>query len=513
MDICIVTGNELCIVIRIFPANPAYGSLFLCWNERKIMKRFMLCAMLLWAGIAGAQWDRLVHLTNDSFQHLRPQIIVDDSLHLHIFAVRSVFEHNPYQPTTLSHYLFDSWGNVLHAPISLSIDSCFENYTPGVLLDRDGYIHVVWGSTWENPYNAAMMYSRMSVSGEILTGPTIIPSDELYFYAQNGINLVQRQNGEIWIGADTHYAVLSATGDVITPFTAILQPAQRANQVILGATPNNQIWACLRYIDEDQSIRLLRLDTTGQQTEIVSTGWPQWIQMGPGAFYVDTMNTFHYILGRDDWGFFYQRDPRNGDSVTTYVFDSTPHGVGTTYFSLINRDTLLCLWEQPEGLFRVGYSLSGQNVIPPIVARPGIFEASVSYASQWRQGSLWVVGVTQSSGGAPTQLAMIHIPDANEPPNAIEKPSSRTAQVLPEIQVYPVPARTTLNIQLPVAATRGFHLELYNLLGQRIEYRDVRVMERNIVNLALPDNLPSGIYFVRVTVPSQAWTTHFIHLP
>ena len=115
------------------------------------MKRGIIVEWRLWiatllliglASIARGQWDQVVTVSPDSFYHAWPSFVVDDSFHLHIFCARR-YVGGLFPRDALFYLKTDSWGNLLSGPTNLWPDSQYIDYTPGVLLARDGTIHLV----------------------------------------------------------------------------------------------------------------------------------------------------------------------------------------------------------------------------------------------------------------------------------------------------------------------------------------------------------------------------------
>ncbi|MBU0509810.1 hypothetical protein KKH27_13380 [bacterium] len=266
---------------------------------------------------AFCQWDRHFPIAQDTFAHGFPQILVDDSLRLHVFDVR---QHN--QPdgvrSSLYYQQFDHWGNPLTTPMNVFQDDHWQDYGAGVLLDRNNQIHVVWCRFYHiiPPTGNRVYYTSLSLEGQVLTDPFVMVTPYRNYAVQAGINLVQSEDGRIWVALDHFFAVLDEAGNVLQPFQPVYDPFYAINQPILASAPNNQVWAAVRFIDSTQNVSVVRVDTSVLVMEEVSGAYPDWLQMTPEAFFIDSTGAFHYVLYREDAGLVYQRDGRDGSPPT-----------------------------------------------------------------------------------------------------------------------------------------------------------------------------------------------------
>jgi hypothetical protein len=473
----------------------------------------LLFVVALWVSAGIGQWNQVTLLTDDNHFHHWPQIVVDDSLRLHVFDVRSLTETSE-QPASLFYQRFDNWGNSLGLPLELLPDpNILTDFTPGVFLDRMQNVHVVWGRGYDPPHgpDSAFFYARLSANGAILTGPQwIYPQDIPQFYIQSDINMVQSVSGDIWVACDSWVMAVSESGDVVVPLRPILEPYYRAVQAILGSHPDGSVWACVRYLgSNEQNISVVRVDVPGLLPEVVSPGNGYLVQMTPEAFFVDSTGVFHYVVFRDDAGLLYQRDARDGSPADTIVFDPSPYGVGSTFFTLVGRDTLEYIWGQTlpiQGFLRVGFRLAGGYAFQPIVVPQRDFSISSTSCFHWKRGSYWMAGVTTGHVSLRPQVGIIHVPGPNEPPNATEfRP--RFIPDSPRLSVYPNPLNPTGVIVMELARRGVVNVEVFDVLGRRAANLANGVFEAGHYELQFDGReLPTGIYFVQMQTSGQMVT-------
>ena len=460
----------------------------------------LLCLM---AGIAWGQWDESVLLTDDEYRHRFPQLLVDSLYHVHLFDIRCLVPGPHDAPNSLYYQQFTNWG----VPITEAIELLpgggqdRQDYQPGMILDSEGNIHVVWGRyEGEVPADFHMYYCRLNMSGEITTSPFAVElENDPDFYVQGGVHLAESPDGLIWITCLTHVFVVNHAGEITEPLHPIVTHWAQSSGAIPACTPNGEVWACIRYWGPPtnlQNISIVRVDIPDQLPEIASgPDSGEWIQMGPEAFGIDTAGAFHYILFRDDAGFFYQRDPRDGEPIDTTVIDPAPYGDVSTQFTRVGSDTLMYVWTrtlpQPV-LLRVAFSISGDAIGGPLSV-PQVMGATSDQTVQWRGGGYWVAGGDEGSIPFVWQAAMIHVPGSNEPPNATS-PSEMPLRI-DMISVYPNPFNESVILSFPARAMRG--IALYDLLGRLVIRQDILPHQTSLfLDKRVTSGLPSGVFFV-----------------
>jgi hypothetical protein len=482
----------------------------------KLLRLVLLFVCGLAAKEVFAQWDRLIFLTNDDYGYDYPQILVDDSLRLHVFAVRVDFSTDPIT-TSQFYQRFDNWGNPLCPQMEMLPDSHLRDYGAGVIMDRNQVIHIAWGREFDQPWRPMELYARMNTQGEFLTPPTEIMIPNAQGVIESGINMVQDCTGIIWVSYSSAVMAFSENGDIAVPLHLLLPPTLWAEDAIIAVNPLGQVWACFRLIGIPpyQNISIMRVDTADSTLEFVSTAsGPFEIQMTQEAFYIDTSGAFHYILYRDDSGLFYQRDPRSGSPRDTVVFDQAPYGIGSTYFTLVGTDTLQYMWGQTlpaDGLLRVGFSLSGDMVLGPLFLPLSTFFLYGDYHFAWKRGGYWVIGngTEEDFSG----MCMIHVPGPEEPPNAVRTPRSQQNNTLLIINIYPQPVQGLLNIQLPFRANGAIEAQVFNILGQHVTMEKLQGLNESSFQISLPTSSAAGTYYLSVRTGTHTFVTPFIHIP
>lgn len=268
----------------------------------------VLCLCLGISSVAFGQWDRQIRLTNDRYEYGYLRIIVDDSLHLQAFYTRSL-DTLAGQPNSLFYQRFNNWGNPLCQPINVLPDSHSyrfdQDYEPGVFLDRNQVIHVVWTRYWDRgPNHYGMFYARMDLNGNFLTLPTALDLNGIGT-TQSGVNMVQTANGDIWMSDGYTFMKFSEDGQALTVRERILEPRPWVEGARFQVDSHNHVWALARYFYSTfpQQIALIRIDTTDRQPEFLwENQGTQEIQMTPQGFLIDPAGNFHYIIYREDWG-------------------------------------------------------------------------------------------------------------------------------------------------------------------------------------------------------------------
>ena len=480
------------------------------------MAWIMLC--VLCAAPAHAQWNQPVQLTSDTFSNGQADFVVDDSFRIHLFYVSRI--HDFPQNYALHYRRFDSWGSPISARMEMVPDTFHDESSPGVLLDRNQNLHVVW-TRWYPFFpdrKARAYYARMNPQGEFLTGPYQLSCEECELLYPGGINLVQDCTGVVWVGCGAYYCSLTENGEVITPLRPLTEGLGPfwAEVALLALSPSDEVWACSRITSGGgvipQNIGVVRLDTTVRQLEVVSPNDPEneIFGMSANAFLIDPAGAFHYVLYRDDRGLFYQRDARDGSPSDTIVLDPDPWGDGATGLTLAG-DTLNHLWGQtlPQtGILRVGISLAGERVYGPqfLSFSPSGFGLDSYSRLIWKEGSYWLVGgnfnLTEQRG----QVCVIHVPGPNEPPNAIDM-RPRLFPDSPRLSVYPNPLNPMGVVVMDLARRGVVSVEVFDVLGRRAANLANGVFEagRHELNFDARE-LSTGIYFVQMQTAEQMVT-------
>ncbi len=486
------------------------------------MIKVSVLLLLLWAGAATAQdWGSHVVITSDDSGHGNAQAVLDDAWRLHVFYIRRIVRPGSVS-STLAYRRFDSWGNSLSEPVDIGFDSCNHiDGSAGVLLDRNQNIHVVWSRSrrWPCANEEMMLYSRLDTAGSILTEPIRLTDPGINYFVYDGISMVQDCTGIIWVSASTGYWAFSEVGEVLIPTTHIVEPPWYAEVSILDRDPQDRIWALIRNISlggQPQNISVVRIDTVGSEFEIISPNdsLHEIFGMGPLGFQIDSIGVFHSILWRDDAGLFYQRNPRDGQPSDTLLIDPFAYSSGQMQLSWIGADTLLLLWgnsmEPTPGFDLDGFHLNGSWAWGPEHVTHQGFGFSNLAPILWRAGSCWVVGGSVVNGQG--QLAMIHIPGPEEPPNAVGNLPRQQPQPIMSITVYPQPVSDAFSFRVdPLLAGRR-DVRLYNLLGQQIA-AFTPSEQAGIVRYVMPTGLSAGMYFLIVQTPTRTLRTTFLYVP
>jgi hypothetical protein len=476
----------------------------------------MLWLLLIFMPLAAeAQWDQVVMLTHDSLEHGAGPFVVDDSLRLHAFDVRISHATSP-QHSSLYYQRFDSWGNPLGAAVDILPDSShWLDYGSGVLLDRNQVIHVIWSRVWDAPSASALYYARYNTQGDRLS-LVELPQPQDYFFMHCCVDVVQDSAGVIWVEFFSLVMTLSEDGEVLTPFQFFVPSFENVEHSMLAVGPSGEVWTSYRDTDSSgQSVRLMRLDTTAQEFEIVvdDQGVPG-VQCNVEAFYIDTTNAFHFMLYRDGDGIFYERDPRDGDLPDTSVVDPSPWGTGDTDFTLVGGDTLLYLWGQElpqSGINRVGFHLTGERAFGPILSSPWI---SLVDRFPWKEGSMWVPGGGGDGTTPYSQLVMIHIPGPNEPPNSASDPARPPNVASRQLQVFPQPSSGMIALAVPSQRPgESTEVTVFNTLGQIVYVGQLPSNQKGVVQLRLPPSVAAGRYYISVRTGSEVLTSPLIYFP
>ncbi|MDD5088445.1 MAG: T9SS type A sorting domain-containing protein [bacterium] len=431
--------------------------------------------------------------------------MVDDSFHLHVFCARGLNGISGF-PSSLFHLKFDSWGNLLSGPTELLPGNHYVDYSPGVLLDRNGVIHLLWSRSSDWPVPPQVIYARLNTNGEFLTPPTVTNTTGC---VQKGMNLVQNINGDVWAVGESQMAAFHENGEMFVPFQPIFPPESnsQAMSACASVSPDGHIYAAVRYFSpgDTQCIAVTRLDTSVREATIILPGTSPTdpVDMGVAAFFIDTTGTWHSKLGRDYWGLFYQRNLPDGSMTDTLSID--PYGTAGTYFELVGGDTLVTLSDHIGPPFRCGIKLDGTWAYRPIeMAVPDWFLLGELYHFAWKEGSYWILGLRFRPNDAHS-IAMIHVPGPNEPPNAVDDRTPRS-----EICTFilsPNPTTGPLFIHGPLEHVQ--EVAVFNILGQRVWLVEPQPGSAPFI---LPNlsTLPAGPYFVNVRTANETFVQKII---
>lgn len=470
---------------------------------------FLLAA----ASPCSAQWDRMVVISPDSFYNGWPQIVVDDSFRLHVFCARGL-NGMAGLPSSLFYLKFDSWGNLLSGPTELWPGNHYSDYSPGVLLDRNGVIHLVWSRSSNWPVPPQVIYARLNTNGEFLTPPTVIDTTGC---VQNGMNLVQNVNGDVWAVGESHMAAFHENGELFVPFQPIFPPESDswALHAIAGVAPDGSIYAAMRYWSpgDTQSIAVTRLDTAVRVPIIIMPGTSPYdpVQMGVGAFFVDFTRAMHFILGRDDhdWKFYQRNSPDGGPVDTLRIMLVNQLGGYSTYFKLVG-DTLVYIFDGRTQKYRAGFYINGTWALTPTPFTDHQLTIGSKHFA-WKEGSYWIVGLLVRPNDAHS-IAMIHVPGPNEPPNAVRDRTAQASQPPFSVTVSPNPGQDYLRLELSGIVPSRCVVRLFNVLGQQVASREFDSLPSSTLVFPLPANLPAGSYFGEITAGQEVLRFTFIHL-
>ena len=479
---------------------------------------FVLALLVGLASCALGQWDQVTRLT--SFPDTlvtNPELRVDSLFHLHLF-----YRTQSYVTTPPREYLcyrrFDSWGNQLTQPMIMQPDTPWSATKAGVFLDRSGTLHVLWNSwnRWAPPWHTSLNYARLNPQGEFLAPVADLAQPDTMYYSIYGANMVQTQSGDIWVSYGQYFFVLNEQGQIITPLTRYVQDAS-VSVAHLQRSPDDHVWACFRYtVTPAQNVSLMRIDTTVRTPEVVTPNDDPFLQVNVEAFFIDSLGAFHYILYRDDSGLFYQRDARDGSPPDTSVLDSTPYGDGSTQFTLIGGDTLMYIWGESEpqsGIWRIGFNLDGDRVVPPTFTSHTHFGVE-SKEFSWYRGSYWVPGMLFASPGVSRQIGMIHVPGPNEPANIVNDPYQAPIAEQPDVFTFPQPTNGAITFRSELFERNSYGtVTIFNTLGQQVNSLQLSVGDNGSLIMRLPDGLAVGRYFAKIEVGSHTVVRPFIYFP
>jgi hypothetical protein len=479
----------------------------------------LLFLVLLCTFSAKAQWDQMVVLNDDNFYYLSPQLVVDDSFHLHVFSIKESHATSP-RTSSLIYQKFDSWGNPLSAQMVLLPDSHWIDHPAGIIMDSRHNIHIVWSRTYDSHFDISnFYYVQMNTRGDIITPPTVVSCPLEYCYSIAAPVMTEGRDGIIWIAYGGLIAKVNLEGEILSPFQFINIFGPHSGQCILAVSPNGEVWDCVRYEDDStQSVSLIRLDTIVPYREVVSGApWPEWINMSPVTFFIDRNGAFHYIISRDDIGEYYLRDPRDGSAHDSIMINPTLDVGAGTYFTLVNDDTLLYLEHRAHpnnGYYRFGFNLQGQLILGPLFSpRPSNFYMiNVNYL-RWHQGSFWLMGTSQAFNPDRDRLCMIHVTGPNEPPNAVTRNPVSNRKDFGELIVSPQPVNSSCAITMPLGAGFVTKITLYNLLGQRVQQFPVTIGPNRMIPLTISPALAAGKYYLSIRTTSRVFVGTLVYLP
>jgi hypothetical protein len=464
------------------------------------MKRLFACLffLIVMASVASARWDNYVQLTTDNNNHGSTEVVMDDSLQIHAFFTT----HRPPAMGVLLYQRFDHWGHALCQPESLLYDSMAEEYHPGVLIDRQQKIHLLWNRTYLSPPgHRTAYYARMNTNGEYITGPIELQRPDPLWYSWDEPSMVQDSTGIVWASWNGFYLRINEDGDILTPLSRIIADSTQDSFFggLLSASPDGHVWACARIESNPLYTGIVRMDTTERIPVSICTSC-NWF---PPAFVIDTMGGFHAILGNDD-GPFYWHDRRDGSPSDTIHFALTPHGAGETRFTLVGDTFQWIRIEDSQGFTRVGFNLNGHQVLgPQLVRNPGFL---LNYPSSyiWKNGSYWLFGGVIIDGYS--QVCMVHVPGQNEPPDAVDE---RTPAIpLSEFMLYPNPTNGGLSVQGPIESVKA--LSVYNVLGQQVMSLPIPRGSNGMLSLPQIDALSTGAYFLKLQTRNGETVRKFV---
>lgn len=417
-------------------------------------------------------------------------------------------------PSSLFYLRFDSWGNLLSGPTELWPGNHYSDYPPGVLLDRNGLIHLVWSRTSNWPIPPQVIYARLNTNGEFLTPPTVIDTTT---YVQSGMNLIQNVNGDVWAVGESIMAAFHENGELFVPLQHIFPPESNsmAMHAIAGAAPDGSIFAAMRYWSpgDTQHIAVARLDRPERSPIIIQQGTSPYDpeQLGVGAYFVDFSRAMHFVLGREfhEWLFYQRNAPGGGPVDTLRIMLINQLGGGSTYFKLVG-DTLVWIWDGRTQKYRAGFFLDGTWALTPTpFADRQLQIGSCHFA--WKDGSYWIVGLILRPNDRHS-IAMIHAPGPNEPPNASDDCAPQRTRLSLAVAVWPNPVENKLQLELSSIPQTRCMIRLFNILGQQIASKEYTSLRSTTLVFPLPANLPAGSYFGEITAGQEVLRFTFIHL-
>lgn len=471
------------------------------------------CAVLFLLGLGearGQDWETPIILTHAPDRFGGIEFLVDSLNRIHVFASRArELWPAPFDPNTLTYYVFDNWGRPLAEPRELLPDTHLTEYTSRAgLIDRQGRMHVVWRRRFDNSDNTQqVIYVRMSLEGEFLQDPLIFTQNRFTINRVDAgdYHMIENLAGEIWVSLGRHYFAVDVDGNLIEALQSVSPPAD--GSIKMAAAPDGSVWATYRKYDGNgDSLLTVRFWPPPRVQELTLLSFAPGF--GPQAFEIDSYGSFHYVIYNDGPGLYYQFDPRNGLPVQTVVIDSFPYGQGITRLIPVGSDSLVFMWGQtlPEvGKKRVSFTTGGEIGSGPTFLRPPNFVLGDG-DGVWRDGGYWIPGGVHNDGDA--QIGMLHIPGPNEP-LAVGSPPSVSSQH--SIEVYPQPNRGSFFFDIPFQLQGEKNLTIYNVLGQRVFHSVLPpVAGSEPYGVQLPLALPTGIYLLHLSTQTQEFNSRII---
>jgi hypothetical protein len=464
-----------------------------------------LAAGLILALPVFAQWDRAVQLTHDNTtDNQGAKFLVDSEWHLHVFWLKSNVSSSP-QRSWLYYQRFDNWGNPLCPPTNLWPDSFWLDTRPGVFMDRNEVIHVMWAREVDNPFHEWTLYARLNTEGQFLTEPYAIETH----MGEAEPFMVQDTVGNVWVTAVGQIMELSENGEILQPPHEIMESPAWVLGMTPARDPEGHVWAAIDWFPPGDNHRLLsiaRLDTSALVLETVqqTDGTPGATVVANG-YWIDTAGVQHFVIFLDGVGLYYERFPRDGSLPDTIVIDPSPYGGGTTPLTFVN-DTLEFLYGQTEpqsGTMRVGFDLAGHRLYGPELLPVRLL---LTYSSAVKGRSCWLAGEGGNSGAVSRQVMMIHVPSPDEPANA-----TRPADIVPPssfgLSAYPNPFNPATTIRFDLLQTQRVRLDLYDVQGRLVRTMcdELREAGRQEVRFDGSD-MASGVYFARLKTAQNVRT-------
>lgn len=467
---------------------------------------FAILATLLSLCIpASAQWATMVPLTADPLGYeVAGGMVMDNDWHLHVFGIRDmpVGSHH-VQGRGLIYLRYDNWGNLLGTPTVVApSDTTYSDQPPAVMLDRDGFVRAIWGrNRYAEPANLGrILYVRISPAGEVVDGPRELDQGDLVpHYVPVHSDMVQGPDRRIYFVDDGRLAIFDANMHAVTPFHAFVPETSLTFHPVPSISPEGQVWIAFRCVIGFgiQQVAMLRVDTLGAMRDTVVLGANIDENVGSESFFIDSAGVFHYIISRDLTGLSYLRDARNGSPPDTLVLDAHPWYGGETPLRQVGGDSLMVLMEGGDPPFhRFVFNLQGHRLLTQAFNNPN-FSTGGWTSHVYQNGSHWILGTCQDAQRR-YQLAVIHVPGPNEPPNSVN-PNFGPRPSFLILSAYPNPFNSTTRISFSLPKAGRGELCVYDITGRLVTTLADRKFDAGEHEMTFDGKgLGSGIYFVRM---------------
>jgi len=465
-------------------------------------------AILLVGGTTsyGQDWETPIRLTYEqTIWNSPPALLVDDSLNLHVFAIRindSLRESNHWIVYHSLYYAkYDNWGRILQSPIELyhPVDPASEAYGPTAVLDSRGHIHVFWGE-YDNGGECSdcLFYTQMSINGEFIVEPRPLEHSNFIAFAGYTFNAVEARDGNIWVTQDNWVIGVSPEGHQITDAleianTGVVKPW-------LAAGPDSSVWVGYRSGVWPDGLSIRRMDRPGNTAIQILHSTPENpLEFGFGNFVIDDSGAMHFLVLEHDSAYILKI------SADGLLRDSIAFAPADWWLNILCRltylppDTLLLIYEYDrtsiDNFNIVRYSLNTEVIGTPEVFHLTGFGTTGRSLLTAKRGGYWLPGGGSVEPGY-NYLSMLHIPGPEEPLSIV---SSIPVADKFELSAFPNPFNSTISISLDLPLHQEVTVSLYDLLGREVDVVYRGRLSSNTIPYVAPAAMASGVYFLRAS--------------